>query len=317
MLTANRTAAAAADAGVLVEAERHQQHPARQALERPRRQLRCRPRWLPRRGRRNTIRPARTARQRAAHLGRHRVHARRARAVRRRAEHDRREQHDDQQHQWRDRRHQQRVLVAVEEVDRREHDRAEDDQRDDVEQRLRDDRAEHDRQVLARAAGSARDDQRARRLAEAGRQRRGHQHADERPLSGVGQPDAGARQRGLQDRVPREGAHRHRAAHDVARPSSTNVGLAVISAVGDVGQRRSSAARGPRERCRRATRPRHRRAGRRRVPCCGAAVRSAPARGWAVAAPARAASGRPRARRSGPPPAGALPRGSGVAIASS
>ena len=41
---------------------------------------------------------------------------------------------------------------------------------------------EHDGQVLARSPGPPRDDQRARRLAEAGRQRRGHQHADERAL---------------------------------------------------------------------------------------------------------------------------------------
>ena len=72
----------------------------------------------------------------------------------------------------RDRRDQQRVLMAAEDVDGREHHRAEHRQREDVQQRLRDDRAQHDRQVLARPAGPPRDDQRARRLTEAGRQRR-------------------------------------------------------------------------------------------------------------------------------------------------
>ena len=85
----------------------------------------------------------------------------------------------------------------------------EDRQRDDVQQRLRHERAEHDRQVLPRTPGAPRDDQRARRLAEPGRQRRGHQHADERALHRVGQPD------------PRRGAARRAGSRARRTPRST------------------------------------------------------------------------------------------------
>ena len=134
----------------------------------------------------------------------------------------------------------------------------EDDQRDDVQQRLRDHRAEHDRQVLARSAGPARDHQRARRLAEAGRQRRGHQHADERALHRVGQPDPRLRQRGLQDRVPGERAHHHRAAHD-AEPEQARARARGDQRVGDVGdadllQRQAGQHQRRRARRRRASR---------------------------------------------------------------
>ena len=213
MLTANRTAAAAPmpapclSSPSATSSTQHDRHCSAHADS-----------WAtaaiaPRRGRRNTIRPARTRAIASRTCAANAYSARRARFARV-AQQQRRQQHRDQQGQRRDRRDQQRVLVAVEEVDRGEHDRAEHDQRDDVQQRLRHDRAEHDREVLARFAGASGHHQRARGLAEAGRQGRGHQHADERPLGGVGQPDAGARQGGFEDRVPREGAHDHRAAHD-------------------------------------------------------------------------------------------------------
>ena len=214
MLTANSTAAAAPIPAWLIEAEREQQQVAGQALKRPRRQLR--------RGSDGseasaggTRQAGAHTRQCAAHLGRHRVHARRgaSRSAPSRSTTGASSTKISST-SGAIAADQERVLVAVEDVDGREHDRAEDDQRDDVEQRLRDERAEHDRQVLARVTGSARDDKRSGGLAEASRQRRGHQHADERALSGVGQPDAGAGQRGLQDRVPRERAHHHRAAHE-------------------------------------------------------------------------------------------------------
>ncbi len=103
--------------------------------------------------------------------------------------------------------------MAVEEVDRAQHHRAEDQQREEVEHRLRDDRAEDRGQVVARAAGAPGDDQRTRRLAEAGGQRGRHEHADERPLQRVAERDARAGQRGLEDRVPGDGADGHRGAH--------------------------------------------------------------------------------------------------------
>ena len=107
----------------------------------------------------------------------------------------------------------ERLLAAGEQPDRGEHHRAEDHQREHVDQRLGHDRAEHRRQAVARAAEAARDDERARRLAEPRRQRRRHQHADRRALDGIHHPRPGVGQRGLQDRVPGDGAQQHRGAH--------------------------------------------------------------------------------------------------------
>jgi hypothetical protein len=101
------------------------------------------------------------------------------------AEQHRRQQHDRQQRDRRRRGDEQRVLVTVEQINRGEHHAAEHGQRDDIEQGLRDDRAEHDRQMLTGTARPARHDQRARWLTEARRQCRGHQHADERALHGI------------------------------------------------------------------------------------------------------------------------------------
>ena len=68
-------------------------------------------------------------------------------------------------------------------------------QGDDVEQRLRDERAEEDGEGLAHAAGPARERERPGRLAEAGRQRRRHQHADHRRRGHVAAADRAVGQR--------------------------------------------------------------------------------------------------------------------------
>ena len=92
-----------------------------------------------------------------------------------------------------ERRDEQRPVVAVQERDAGEHRRPEQRQREQVQQRLGDHRAEHHGQRLARAAEAARDDQRTRGLTQASRQRGGHQHADERPLQRVSPSRAAAR----------------------------------------------------------------------------------------------------------------------------
>ena len=84
--------------------------------------------------------------------------------------------------------------MAAEQIDRGEHHRAEDRQRHDVEQRLGDERPEHDREVLARTPGAAGHDQRARGLAEPRGQRRGHEHPDEGALHRIREPHPGSRQ---------------------------------------------------------------------------------------------------------------------------
>ena len=182
-------------------------------------QLHRRPRRVPSRGWRKTSRPARTcAVARRAWRAQVRTRADRERPPlaqqRGRAE----DGGEDEQRQRRER--DQPALVVVEDRHRREHHAAEDHQREDVQQRLGDDRAEDDRQArCARAAAdAARDDHRAGRLAEAGGQRRRHQHADHRPLKRVAQPRARrGRHRGAQDRRPGDGAHHHRGAHQPER----------------------------------------------------------------------------------------------------
>ena len=63
------------------------------------------------------------------------------------------------------------------------------DQGDQVEHRLRDQGPEQDREGFPHAAGAAGEGQRARRLAEAGRQGRRHQHADHRRRGDVAAAD--------------------------------------------------------------------------------------------------------------------------------
>ena len=107
-------------------------------------------------------------------------------------------------------------------ADGREQRRAEDCERDDVEQRLGDERAEHDRQPLARPAEPPGDDQRARRLAETGRQGRAHQHADRRSLPGV--PEARAQPGAAQDGLPRPRAQDHRQRTSARPPPAPRTG---------------------------------------------------------------------------------------------
>ncbi len=103
--------------------------------------------------------------------------------------------------------------MAVEQVDAGEHHDPEDRQREQVEQRLRDHRAEHDRQRLPRAAETARDDQRARGLTQARRERGGHQDADERALHRVAAFGLAPGRGGREDRVPGDRPGKHRGAH--------------------------------------------------------------------------------------------------------
>ncbi len=72
------------------------------------------------------------------------------------ADEQRGNQHEQEQSRWGDGGEHQRILVPVEEVDRGEHDRAEDQQRHDVEEGLTDHRAQDHGEVLDRAAGPSR-----------------------------------------------------------------------------------------------------------------------------------------------------------------
>ena len=100
-------------------------------------------------------------------------------------EHGRGNDHDEQQHHRGDYHRQERRLVPVEEVDRGEHDRPEDDQGHDVQQGLRNQRSQHDREVLARMPGAAGNHHGPRRLTQPSGKRRRHQDADERSLHGI------------------------------------------------------------------------------------------------------------------------------------
>ena len=207
--TANSTAAAAPMPGALVEAERHQQQVAGQPLERPGRELHRPSAHAPSLGWRKTS-------QAAAHLD-HRpagerhglLHALEAGGLAP-AQQRGRGQHERQQHHGRDRRDHERVHAAAEQADGGEHHRAEDHEREDVEQGLRHERAEHHREAVAHAPEPAGHDEGARRLAEPRRQRGRHQHADHRAAGRVAAAHAGARQGGAQDRVPGLGAQQHR-----------------------------------------------------------------------------------------------------------
>ena len=103
--------------------------------------------------------------------------------------------------------------MTVERIDAREHHDPEDRQREQVEQRLRDHRAEHDRQRLARAAEAPRDDQRTRGLSQTRRQRGGHQHSDERALHRVPAFRLAPGRCGREDLIPGDRAGEHRDAH--------------------------------------------------------------------------------------------------------
>ena len=157
--------------GLVLEPQRVEQDVAGQPLQAPRGQLgeggdRPEPRTA------EHGQPGAHAGHRLARLGQRHEHPRGARAAGTELEHDRHQQHRHQQGHRGDRRHQQRRLMTAEQIDRGEHDRAEHGQRHEVEQRLGDERAEHHRQVLARAPGPAGDHQRPRGLAEPRRQRR-------------------------------------------------------------------------------------------------------------------------------------------------
>ena len=153
---------------------------------------------------------------RASHLCRHPVDL--PEAVRRDAlQQDRGDDHEPRRGERRDRHEHQRSLVTVEQPDGREHHRTQDRERDQVEERLGDQRAEHDRQALTHVPEPPRHDQRAGGLAEAGWQRGGHQDPDHHPAHGVAPSHARARQCRAQDGVPRLSTREHRRAHQRER----------------------------------------------------------------------------------------------------
>ena len=89
-------------------------------------------------------------------------------------------------------------------------------------------RSSRARPAAGRAARpeAPRHDQRARRLAQAGGQRGGHQHADERALQRVAALHPHARQRGAQDRVPAQRRARPSRGTSARGRASTHHGLA-------------------------------------------------------------------------------------------
>ena len=195
--------------------ERHEQHVAGQPLDGPRGEL----------GGGRPGAEARLAehRQAGAHLdhraprgGERLLHAREARRLAAPDQRGRREQQREQHHRG-DRGEHQRVLAAAEDADGGEHHRAEDHQGEDVQQGLRDQGAEHHREAVAHPSDAPRQDQRTRGLAQPGRQRGRHQHADHGRPRGVAPAHAGAGQGGPQDRVPGLGADEHRGAHERER----------------------------------------------------------------------------------------------------
>ena len=100
-------------------------------------------------------------------------------------------------------------MPAQDVVAAHDHD-GEQQQREQVEQRLRDERAGHDRERLPHAAQPPRHDQGTRRLTEPRRQRRGHQDADGGRAQDRPSLDGRLRQRGSQDLEPRHRAQEHR-----------------------------------------------------------------------------------------------------------
>ena len=177
--------------------------------------------------------------------------------------------------------------AGVEEVGRADDDRAEQDERDDVEHRLRDERPEQDRERLAHAADAAAGEHHgARGLAEAGRQRRRHQHADHRRRGDVAAAErhaSAARSARSRTRIPRAGTSRSTSARPRPAPSeSVGAHDALDDAVdADLSARRARSAR--RRRC--AATPR---ATRRRIAvAAGPPVGRGIERGQALRADAR------------------------------
>ncbi len=127
----------------------------------------------------------------------------------------------------------------------------------DVEHALRDDRAEQDRERLAHPAGPPGEHRRAGRLAEAGRQRRRHQHSDHRRRGHVAAAQRAVRQRRAGDRVPGARAEEERGDHQGGgdqRPRSRRSGRSCwttwstpIRRGRDEGQRRAPSTRGDAE----------------------------------------------------------------------
>ncbi len=168
----------------VAQAESHQQRVAGERLQPPCAQLGD-GRDRAETGTAEDLQPVPDSSERGVGLTRHRLDA--LEALRGPMAEQRREHCDHQQQcEGRHRDGHQSRLMALEDVDRGEHDPGQDHQRDDVEKRLGDQRPQHHGEVLARFAGSPRHHHGAGGLAEPGRQRRGHEDADERPLHGVG-----------------------------------------------------------------------------------------------------------------------------------
>ena len=228
------------------------------------------------------------ARERVARLRQPAVHARRARRQAG-AQQRGRDEHGAQHGERRQRVPHQRLLAAGEQPDGGEHHRAEDHQREHVQQRLGDERAEHGGQPLARAAEAARDDQRARRLAEPRGQRRRHQHADRRALHRVA-PAAARASGSAARRIACQATARadHRGAHQ-RQPDQHPHGLRVARARGRSAAGRCAGARAARRRRRRRRRGR---------PAARRGDRSPRRpRGGGGSSERQAARGRARARR--------------------
>ena len=248
-LTANRTAAAPASAGLGVEAEGHQQKPAGQPLKRPGAELGDGGHGGRGAGRRNTRRPSRRRSSERRSADQQRLQPPRARHRRGRDQH-RREQHR-QQHRERGERDSSsrprrggRATLTLDRLIAAPRMASASRFRSVWETIV----PEHHRQRLARPPEPPRDDQRARGLAQAGGQRRGHQHADEGPLHRVaafGRAARSARRRRIECQAS---ARTNIAAHMRPRPAATRPGLEATQRGRDAGRRRPAAAparRGP------------------------------------------------------------------------
>ena len=109
------------------------------------------------------------------------------------ADEQRSEDDREQQRQRRQADDEQLLRARVEELGRADDDRAEEDERGDVEDALRDERSEQDGERLPHPPGASGEHRGAGRLAEAGRQRRRHQHADHRRRGDVAAAQRAAR----------------------------------------------------------------------------------------------------------------------------
>ena len=167
---------------------------------------------MPRRGSRKTASPARTWSRAPVHGGAEPGQA----AVAVAAHQQRGEEDDEQQDQRHEAEGEELLGAGVEERRGRDDDHAEQGQGDQVEHRLGDEGAEQDREGLPHAAGAAGEGQRPRRLAEAGRQGRRHQHADHRRRGDVAAADRAVGQRRADDPVPGGGAEEERERHQRA-----------------------------------------------------------------------------------------------------